>query len=60
MVLLNFIIQNVYQRVRVVLVEREDELLPVERVVLDVERLEMMPVERVVLVEVVLPLRTVV
>ena len=58
-----------------VLVEREDELLPVERVVLDVERLELLPVERVVLdverlellpvervvlVEVVLPLRTVV
>ena len=43
-----------------VLVEREDELLPVERVVLDVERLEVLPVERVVLVEVVLPLRTVV
>ena len=60
MVLLNFIIQNVYQRVRVVLVEREDELLPVERVVLDVERLELLPVERVLPVEVVLPLRTVV
>ena len=43
-----------------VLVEREDELLPVERVVLDVERLELLPVERVVLVEVLLPLRTVV
>ena len=43
-----------------VLVEREDELLPVERVVLDVERLEVLPVERVVLVEVLLPLRTVV
>ena len=43
-----------------VLVEREDELLPVERVVLDVERLELLPVERVLLVEVVLPLRTVV
>lgn len=43
-----------------VLVEREDEVLPVERVVLDVERLEVLPVERVVLVEVVLPLRTVV
>lgn len=43
-----------------VLVEREDEVLPVERVVLDVERLELLPVERVVLVEVVLPLRTVV
>ena len=55
MVLLNFIISNIYQRVRVVLVEREDELLPVERV-----ELEVLPVERVVLVEVVLPLRTVV
>ena len=43
-----------------VLVEREDEVLPVERVVLDVERLELLPVERVVLVEVLLPLRTVV
>ena len=43
-----------------VLVEREDEVLPVERVVLDVERLELLPVERVLLVEVVLPLRTVV
>ena len=43
-----------------VLVEREDEVLPVERVVLDVERLELLPVERVVLVEVVLPLGTVV
>ena len=43
-----------------VLVEREDEVLPVERVVLDVERLEVLPVERVVLVEVTLPLRTVV
>ena len=43
-----------------VLVEREDEVLPVERVVLDAERLEVLPVERVVLVEVVLPLRTVV
>ena len=43
-----------------VLVEREDELLPVERVVLDVERLELLPVERVLPVEVVLPLRTVV
>lgn len=43
-----------------VLVEREDEVLPVERVVLDVERLELLPVERVILVEVVLPLRTVV
>ena len=42
-----------------VLVEREDEVLPVDRVVLDVERLEVLPVERVVLVEVVLPLRTV-